>query len=228
MSLTYCVACITCTLLAISTDPDILFTLQDNFTKVGSFLRCIFSRSLWNTMERKIVRFSSEADVNVPVRQLVSAKANNSYLTSDDNETDNAIRDFIAPTICSLCSNSIAAVSYSVDVHHGQLLLTMMRLYANTTLVKSVYSSLHSNHPQLLREHRGEKVLRKKLLVIVRMLFKAARLESGVVDHPQFTEDVLESSLILLLKCDLIDVASASSLLCQLVKVRKFCACTLW
>lgn len=93
-----------------------------------------------------------------------------------------------------------------------------MRLYSNGTLVKSVFSSLESNHFHLIREFCGEKLLSKKMLVICTVLSRAARLERGLWDHPNFTVDILEAILILL-KCDLVDRGSAGLLVTELIKV---------
>ena len=110
---------------------------QNNFARVGSFLKCIFSHSLWNAMERKTVRLSLEPNTaSSTVRQLLEAGGDGEgpgggyYSASSKEEefrTDDSTRDYIAPTICALCANSIAAVSHSVDSNYSQLLLTMMR-----------------------------------------------------------------------------------------------------
>lgn len=190
-------------------------------------------------MERKTVHFSSQPEVLV--RNYLVTSGSNYYSSGSREEefrSDDSIRDFIAPTICSLCSNSIAAVSWEVDANHSHLLLTMVRLYANSTLVRAVYSALESNHLQLIREYHGEKLLKKKLLVICTVLSKAARFERGLWDHPRFTEDIVEAILILL-KCDLVDAGSASLLLTELIKVSgcglgfydgdcALCTCTLF
>lgn len=185
-------------------------------------MKCIFSHSLWNAMQRKTIRFSAQPEIGVRsfLRTNESTGSYHYYYGSKEEELrcDQSLRDYIAPTICSLCSNSIAAVSREVDPNHSQLLLTMVRLYANRTLVMAVFSSLESSHLQLLREYRGEKVLQKKLLVICTVLSKAARLETGLAEHPRFTEDIVES-VLLLLKCDLVDTPSAGLLLAELVKV---------
>lgn len=201
-----------------------LFCLQTNFARVGSLLKCIFSHTLWDVMERKTVRLASQPEIKV--RKLLRM---NSYYSSSESggreeeegeglRCDDTIRDFIAPTICSLCSDSIAAVSREVDVNHSKLLLTMVRLYANPTLVRSVFSALESNHSQLIREYRGERILKQKLLVMCTVLSKAARLERGLREHAQFSEDVVEA-VLLLLKCDMVDSSSAFLFLSELSKV---------
>lgn len=197
---------------------------QNNFARVGSLLKCIFSHSLWSAMERKTVSFT--AGPQVPVRKFLDARDNNYSMPAGKEvelKCDEATRDFIAPTICSLCSNSIAAVSWGVETHHAQLLLTMVRLYANKTLIRSVFSSLESNHSQLMREYMGEKVLKQKLLVICMVLVKGAQLGEGLDTHAHFTENIVEA-VLLLLKCDLVDTVSSCLYLSQLVQV-SVCVC---
>lgn len=94
----------------------------------------------------------------------------------------------------------------------------MCRLYANKTLIRSVFSSLESNHPHLIREYREEKLLQKKLLVICTVLSRAARFES-ITEHAQFTENIVEG-IMLLLKCDLVEPKSAGMLISEMLKVR--------
>ena len=166
----------------------------------------------------------AEDSEQVPVRKFLDSRDNNYSMPNGEEvelKCDEATRDFIAPTICSLCSNSIAAVSWGVETHHAQLLLTMVRLYANKTLIRSVYSSLESNHSQLMPEYMGEKVLKEKLLVICMVLVKGAQLGEGLETHPHFTENIVEA-VLLLLKCDLVDTGSSSLYLSELVQV---CVC---
>ncbi len=106
---------------------------QNNFARVGSFLKCIFSHSLWNALERKTVHIASP-EPESSVRQLLEGEGEGpggGYYASCSKEEefriDDTTRDYIAPTICSLCANSIAAVSREVDTSHSQLLLTMIR-----------------------------------------------------------------------------------------------------
>ena len=171
-------------------------------------------------MERKTVRFFSESDF--PTQEL-EAPYRDSYSTvskEDEALRDDATREFIAPTICSLCGNSIAAISDSVNLNHSHLLLTMTRLYADKVLIKSVYSFLESNHNRLIKEHRGdlEKALKKKLLTLCTILSRASRFEEGLLAHPKYTENVIEAMLVLL-NCDLVNSESASMFLSELVKV---------
>ena len=109
---------------------------QNNFSRVGSFLKCIFSRSLWNAMERKTVHINPEPESASSARQLLEDGGEGEgpgrgYYSACSKEeefrNDDTTRDYIAPTICSLCANSIAAVSRIVDSNHSQLLLTMIR-----------------------------------------------------------------------------------------------------
>ena len=103
---------------------------------MASFLKCIFSHSLWNAMERKTVYINPEPENSSSVRQLLEAEGEGEgpgggYYSACSKEeefrSDDTTRDFIAPTICSLCANSIAAISRAVDCNHSQLLLTMIR-----------------------------------------------------------------------------------------------------
>ena len=201
-------------------------------------------------MERKSVRYLTPTHVpetEVKVRTLLTMSDDsvsdyyNSYYPVEDTATlsaveegveeaefrmDDAIRDFVAPTICSLCSDSIASVTCSVDANHAQLLLTMVRLYGNRALVRSVFSAMESSHTHLLRDFRGEHhILKKKLLVICTVLVKAARLDEGcgggqaLRDHTDFTADIMES-VLLLLKCELVDCDSSKLFLVEIIKVR--------
>ncbi len=170
-------------------------------------------------MERKTVRFVSDPEISVKAlvvstRGVYSSPSNE----EEDISLDDATREFIAPTICSLCSSSISAVSMSVDTNYSNLLLTMVRLYANRTLIKAVFSSLESNQAHLIKEYRGEKILKKKLLILCMILSKAARFEKGLVDHPEFTANILET-ILLLLQCDLVDTSSSNSFFSELIKV---------
>ncbi len=88
-------------------------------------------------MERKTVRINPEPQSSV--RKLLEEEGGegegagggvgyySAANTEEEFRSDDATRDFIAPTICSLCANSIAAVSQKVDTNHSQFLLTMIR-----------------------------------------------------------------------------------------------------
>ncbi len=132
---------------------------------------------------------------------------------------DDSVRNFIAPTICSLCSCSIAEVSSAPHLRHSQLLLTMLRLYTTKSLIKAVFSSLESSHAHLLRDHRGERVLHKKLLIICGILSKAARVRGdGMSEHPEFSSNIVEA-ILLLIKSEFVEKESACVYLTEFVKV---------
>lgn len=95
-------------------------------------------------------------------------------------------------------------------------------MYANKTLIRSVFSSLESNHPHLIREYREEKLLQKKLLVICTVMSKAARFEE-IAEHTQFSENIVEG-IMLLLKCDLVEPKSAGMLISEMLKVSGSCS----
>lgn len=128
------------------------------------------------------------------------------------------IRDFIKPSVCTLCGNCIAAVSRGQDVNYSRLLLTLIQLYKDKDLVKSVFSSLDSNHHPVIVKQLGHHPLKQKLLIICSLLTKAARLDEVGPDSATFTENILES-LVLLLDGHLVDSSSAVLLLSEIVKV---------
>jgi len=143
-------------------------------------------------------------------------------LTREEQEktSDDTVREFIAPTICSLCSCSIAEVSSAPHLLHSQLLLTMLRLYVSKSLIKAVFSSLESTQAHLLRDHRDEKMLHKKLLIICSILSKAARIRGrGMSEHPEFCCNVVEAILVLI-KSEFVEAASASMFLAEFIKVQ--------
>lgn len=133
------------------------------------------------------------------------------------------VRNFIKPSICTLCGNCIAAVSRCQDTNYSHLLLTTVRLFISQDFVKSVFSSLDTNHHRILVKQKGSHPLRQKLLTVCSLLTKAAKLDSLSTDTATctFTEDILES-LVLLLNDRLVDSSSAVMLLSEVVKVTDY------
>ena len=178
-------------------------------------------------MERKSTsEFSERQNLMIHNFRLQSGSENYSttYEELKVKSDDDAARQFMAPAICSLCALSIEAVSSSVNLNHSQLLLTMVRLYADISLIQAVFSCLESNYLYLIKEYRGEKILKKKLLIICTILTKAARIEKGVVEHTKFTENIVES-IILLLQFELVDCTSAALFLSEIMKVMDSFSC---
>ena len=134
------------------------------------------------------------------------------------DEKTKQIRDFIKPSVCTLCGNCIAAVSRDLDTNHSHFLLTLVRLYKDKDLVKSVFSSLDSNHHPVIVRQLGNHPLKQKLLIVCSLLTKAARLDQLGPESAEFTENILES-LVLLLDDHLVDSSSAVMLLSEIVKV---------
>lgn len=134
------------------------------------------------------------------------------------DEKTKQIREFIKPSVCTLCGNCIAAVSQNQDTNYSHLLLTVIQLYKDKDLVKSVFSSLDSNHHRVIVKQLGNHPLKQKLLIVCSVLTKAARLNALGPDSVVFTENILES-LVLLLDNHLVDSSSAVMLLSEIVKV---------
>ena len=128
------------------------------------------------------------------------------------------VRNFIKPSMCTLCSNCVAAVSRCQDNNYSHLLLTLVHLFKDQDFVKSMFSSLDSNHHRVIVRQKGHHPLRQKLLVVCSVLTKAARLKSLSPESATFTENVLES-LVELLDGNLVDSSSAVMLLSEIVKV---------
>lgn len=178
-----------------------------------------------NTGKRKTVCFSSPAEFRPSLKtrrsslQFSPSRQSTTTIRQDDAVVDIVVRDFVAPTVCSLCGNSIAAVSLSLHVLHSRLLLTMLRLFSNASLIKAVFSTLESNHSFLMRDYRGDRRLQQKPLIICRILSKAARVENGgVAKHPEFSANVIDSMLCIT-KSDFSDIKSISFFLSEYVKV---------
>ena len=200
---------------------------QGNFSRVGSLLKCFFSHTLWSNLERKTVREPSCDELSVTNLLPQQQQQSGSTREQRDQTCDDSVRDFIAPTICSLCSCSIAEVSSAPHLLHSQLLLTMLRLYTTKSLIKAVFSSLQSSQAHLLREHRGEKMLHKKLLIICGILNKAARAKGQEIsEHPKFSSNVIEA-IMLLIKSDFVETTSASMFLSEFIKVFIYTLCLL-
>ena len=134
------------------------------------------------------------------------------------DEKTKRIREFVKPSVCTLCGNCIAAVSRKLDTDFSHLLLVLIGLYKDKDLVKSVFSSLDSNHHRVIVRQLGNHPLRQKLLIVCSLLTKAARLDKLGPESAEFTENILES-LVLLLDEDLVDSSSAVMLLHEIVKV---------
>jgi hypothetical protein len=134
------------------------------------------------------------------------------------DEKTKQIRDFIKPSVCTLCGNCIAAVNRDPDTNYSHFLLTLVRLYRDKDLVKSVFSSLDSNHHPVIVRQLGNHPLKQKLLIVCSLLTKAARLDVLGPESAEFTEHILES-LVLLLDDHLVDSSSAVMLLSEIVKV---------
>ena len=98
------------------------------------------------------------------------------------------------------------------------MLLTVIQLYKDKDLVKSVFSSLDSNHHRVIVKQLGNHPLKQKLLIVCSVLTKAARLNALGPDSAVFTKNILES-LVLLLDNHLVDSSSAVMLLSEVVKV---------
>ena len=143
--------------------------------------------------------------------------ANTRTLPVPDEKTKQ-IRDFIKPSVCTLCGNCIAAVSRDRDANYSHLLFTLIRLYKDKDLVKSVFSSLDSNHHRVIVKQLGNHPLKRKLLIVCSLLTKAARLDALGPESATFTENILES-LVLLLDGHLVDSSSAVLLLSEIIKV---------
>ena len=134
------------------------------------------------------------------------------------DKTTEMTRSFIKPTFCTLCGNCFAAVSESQDVNCSRLLLTLVQHFASQDFVKSVFSSLDTNHHRVLLKQAGNNPLKQKLLTLCSILTKAARLETLCAESAKFTENLLES-LVYLLDGHLVDSASAEMLMSEIVKV---------
>ena len=139
------------------------------------------------------------------------------------DEKTKQIRDFIKPSVCTLCGNCIAAVSRDPDTNYSHFLLILVQLYKDKDLVKSVFSSLDSNHHPVIVQQLGNHPLKRKLLIVCSLLTKAARLDQLGPESAKFTENILES-LVLLLDDHLVDSSSAVMLLSEIIKVST-CKC---
>ena len=135
------------------------------------------------------------------------------------------LRSFIKPSVCTISGNCVAAVSGSPDTKYSHLLLTLTRLFGDQDFVKSVFSSLDSNHHRLIVRQLGNHPLKQKLLTLCSLLTKAARLDSVSPQSAKFTENILES-LVLLLDGHLVDSSSAVLLLGEVIKVYTLARCT--
>ena len=130
------------------------------------------------------------------------------------------LRNFIKPSVCTICGNCMAAVSKSPDTKYSHLLLTLTQLYRDQDFIKSVFSSLDSNHRRVIVRQLGSNPLKQKLLTLCSILTKAARLDSVSPESAKFTENVLET-VVLLLDGHLVDSSSAVLLLNEIIKVQK-------
>ena len=135
------------------------------------------------------------------------------------DKTTEQSRNFIKPSVCTLCGNCFAAVSRSQDVNCSRLLLTLVKHFVGQDFVKSVFSSLDTNHHRVLLRQAGSHPLKQKLLTLCSILAKSARLESLCPESAKFTENVLES-LVYMLDGHLVDSASSVMLMSEIVKVQ--------
>lgn len=128
-------------------------------------------------------------------------------------------KQFMQPTVCTICAECIAAVVGAPDKNYSHLLLTLLRSYADKTLVKSVFSSLDANYYYLMQSHKDRRTLQQKLLILCTLLNKAARLnEEMSLESSEFTEDVL-ACMVVLITCGEVDIDSASMFFEELCKV---------
>ena len=193
--------------------------MQSKFSRVKSFLKCFLSHSVWDNQERrKTVHFSLDSEPSV--KELLSSSHQSAATQEEDISRDNAVCDFIAPTVCSLCSDSMASVSHSSHLLHSRFLLALLHLHCTPSLIKAIFSSLESNHSVLIREFRKEQWLTQRLLILCSILTKAARVDDGGISvHPEFTANLIES-MLLLIKCDTAEMKSISVFLSDYIKVR--------
>ena len=196
--------------------------LQNNFSLVEALLSCFCGHAILPNMERrKEVHFCVSSTSESSSTEHPQAPLLESTTTTQEGVLSNkdVVQNFIAPTVCSLCGSSIATVSYTPHLLHSQLLLTMVRLYSNKSLIMAIFSTLESNYSILMKEHRGDRRLQQKLLIICKILTKAARVDKkGMVDHPEFCSNMIETMLVLI-RSDCEDVNSIILFVSEYIKV---------
>lgn len=176
--------------------------------------------------QKKFVSFLAAAgDVTKDLSLSSSFGSSLSSTAQPPDEKTLQVRNFIRPAVCTLCGNCIAAVRESPDTNYSHLLLTLMHLFKDQDFVKSVFTSLDSNHHRLIARQCGNHPLKQKLLSLCSLLTKAARLDSLAPERAKFTDNILES-VVLLLDDHLVESSSAVLLLSEIVKVCiRVCVC---
>lgn len=170
--------------------------------------------------KKKFVSFvaaAGDADKDPSLSWSFSSTSSSSTSQPPDEKTLK-LRGFIKPSVCTICGNCMAAVSRSLDTKYSHLLLVLIQLFRDQDFVKSVFSSLDSNHHRLIVRQLRNHPLKQKLLTLCSVLTKAARLDSVSPQSAKFTENILES-LVLLLDGHLVDSTSAVMLLGEIIKV---------
>ena len=174
----------------------------------------------YQTRQKKFVSFMAVAERGRSPSPSASSSFGSSLSGSQQlDKTTELSRSFIKPSVCTLCGNCFAAVSRSQDINCSHLLLTLVKHYVGQDFVKSVFSSLDTNHHRVLLRQAGSHPLKQKLLTLSSILTKSARLESLCAESAKFTENVLES-LVYLLDGHLVDSASSVMLMSEIVKVQ--------
>lgn len=170
-------------------------------------------------VEKKLVTFVAETGGSETPSCSSSSRSKSQQQPVD--ERTKLTRDFLKPSVSTLCGKSIAAVSQSQDTNYSHLLLTLIQLYKDQGFIKSVFSSLDSSHHSVIVKQVGDHLPKeKKLLVLCSLLTKAARLDVLSPGSAKFTENILES-LVLLLDGNLVDSSSAVLLLSEIIKVKR-------
>ena len=183
----------------------LLLLLQASISRIGELLRCY--TTCHPVPERKKVAFAVEESGNV------YQQANE---VSEREEGKPSTTEFIQPTVCALCVKCISEVCGSKSVKHSELLVTLLELYGDKELVRSLYTSLESDHAPVVKQPSGD-----KLLVLCATLLKSLDLK-GLRDSSdnarRFTENVMEC-LVLLLYCGLVEKESIAMFFSELAKV---------
>ena len=162
----------------------------------------------------KTVSFESNSTQNLNPYHLFPDEAT----TTPKQLSTESSKQFMQPTVCTICADCIAAIVGAPDTNYSQLLLTLLRSFADKILVKSVFSSLDANYYYLMQTHKDRKTLQQKLLILCMLLAKAARLEELSVESAGFTESVL-ACIVALITFGEIGVDSASMFFEELCKV---------
>lgn len=70
-----------------------------------------------------------------------------------------------------------------------------------------------------MKDYQTDRRLQQKLLILCSILTKASRVEEGgMAEHMEFSSNVIEA-MLLLIKCDFVEVESASVFVSEYLKV---------